>query len=423
MLDRIKQNVLSAVDERRDEIIRFLQDLIHFQSVTGNEAGIQDFISRYLAAMNLNVDKWELNQQELRKHPGYLPVDASYRNRPNVVGVYRGKGGGRSLLINGHVDVIPVEPIADWSHNPWSADITDGRLYGRGASDMKSGLAAMTMALDTILRLDVALKGDVIMEYTIDEELSGNGTVACIMKGYHADAGICCETSSLHVEPASIGRIWFEINVRGKPAGIQRRWEGVNGIEKGYRIFEAINDFERIRIEKIRHPLYPDPREALPCAVGVFNAGTYASAFPSSCLLKGSMAALPGEDSRKVKQEFEDYIMAAARDDPWMKDHLPEVLWKGYFAEPAEIPVDHPICTTMTENFELVAGTKALVTGRMGAADTRHLIKYGNTPTVIFGPGLTSQMHATDEWVNLDDLIVATKTIALSIVDWCGANT
>jgi acetylornithine deacetylase len=281
----------------------------------------------------------------------------------------------------------------------------------------------MTMALKTIVDLGVPLKGDVIMEYTVDEELSGNGTVACIARGYRADGGICCETSSLHVQPASIGRIWFEISIRGKPAGIQRRWEGVSGIEKGFRIHEIVNEFERIRVEKHRHPLYPDSREALPCAVGVFNAGTYASAFPSSCLLKGSIATLPGEDSERVKQDFKNYILESTRGDPWLSDHPPEVLWKGYFAEPAEIPVDHPVCTIMVHNFELVTGRKALISGRMGAADTRHLIRYGETPTVIFGPGLTSQMHATDEWVNLDDVIVATKTIALSILDWCGYQT
>lgn len=415
--------VLSSVDERQEEIVRFLRELIHFQSVTGNEAGIQDFIGKYLETMSLDVDKWEQDHEELKRHPGYLPVAAGYKNRPNVVGLYHGRGGGKSLLFNGHVDVIPVDPVNEWSHDPWAADIEDGRLYGRGASDMKSGLAAMTMALDTILRLGISLKGDVIMEYTVDEELSGNGTIACIMRGYKADAGICCETSSLHVQPAAIGRVWFEINIRGKPAGIQRRWEGVNGIEKGYRIFEAVKDFEQMRVEKLQHPLYPDTLEALPCSIGVFHAGTYASAFPSSCSMKGSIATLPGENSDRVKQGFKDHVLTVARTDPWMKNHPPEVLWKGYFAEPAEIPADHPVCTTLTQNLELVTGRKASVTGRMGAADTRHLIRYANTPTVIFGPGLTSQMHATDEWVNVDDLIVATKVIALSILDWSGYET
>ncbi len=120
---------------------------------------------------------------------------------------------------------------------------------------MKSGLVAMTMALDCLMRLNIRLKGDVILEYTVDEEQSGNGTLACVMRGYQADAGICCETSSLHVQPACIGRIWFEISVRGKPAGIQRRWEGVNAIEKGYAVVGAVSNLENIRINTLKHPL------------------------------------------------------------------------------------------------------------------------------------------------------------------------
>ena len=120
---------------------------------------------------------------------------------------------------------------------------------------MKSGLAAMTMAIETLIHLKIRLKGDVLLEYTMDEEATGNGTLACVTRGYRADAGICCETSSLHVQPACIGRIWFEILVRGRPAGIQRRWEGVNAIEKGYAIVKAVSNMEQIRIDQLSHPL------------------------------------------------------------------------------------------------------------------------------------------------------------------------
>ncbi len=420
MSDKIQNIVLAAIDERREQIVKFLQDLIRFPSVTGKEEGIQDFIANYLANMNLEVDKWEPDLEELKKHSGYVAVDTDYKNRPNVVGSYRGNKSGRSLLFNGHVDVIPAVPLVDWSHDPWAAEIAEGRIYGRGSSDMKAGLAAMTMALKIVLKIGLFPKGDVMMEYTVDEELSGNGTLACILRGYKADAGISCETSSLDVQPASIGRIWFEINVKGKPTGIQRRWEGVSAIEKGYQILQAVSDFERIRVERLRHPLYPSMREAVPCAIGVFNAGIYPSAFPSYCSMKGSIATLPGEDSDEVKQRFRDHILTVAQSDSWLRYNLPEVSWKGYFAEPAEMPANHPICTSVTRNFELVTGKKAIVSGRTGAADTRHLMKFANTPTVIFGPGLTSQMHATNEWVGVEELIIATKTLALSILDWCG---
>jgi acetylornithine deacetylase len=278
----------------------------------------------------------------------------------------------------------------------------------------------MTMALESLINQNIKLKGDLFLEYTMDEEATGNGTLACVTRGYQADAGICCETSSLHVQPACIGRIWFEITIRGKPAGIQRRFEGVNAIEKGYAIVQAVANLESIRINELNHPLYPDKLSTLPCMVGVFQAGTFNSAFPDTCLLKGSIATLPGEDTNQVKKSFQDHILTFAKTDPWLKNHLPEIRYVGYCGDPAEIPRDHPIVTTLGQKFKNIIGENPQITGRQGAADTRYLIKYGNTPTVIFGPGLTEQMHATNEMVNIEDIITVTKILALTIMEWCG---
>jgi len=416
----LEERVTDWIDQQRGTILDFLRQLVAIPSVTGSELEVQTFISAKLEKMGLEVDRWEPDIEELSKHPAYLPPEKDYRNRPNVVGVYKGRGGGRSLLFNGHVDVIPSGPENAWIHPPFGARVEGDRLYGRGASDMKSGLAAMTMALDAVLRLGVSLKGDVILEYTMDEEATGNGTLACVTRGYKADAGICCETSSLHVQPACIGRIWFEILVRGKPAGIQRRWEGVNAIEKGYAIVQAVSELERIRIDAAAHPLYPDRRGSLPCMVGVFQSGSFPSAFPDTCVLKGSIATLPGEETSRVKAAFVDHLLSFSKSDPWLKDHSPEVRFSGYCGDPAEISPDHPIVRTLSRKFQTVQGKEPQITGRQGAADIRYLIKYGQTPTVIFGPGLTEQMHANSEWVDVNDVIAATKILALTIMEWCG---
>ena len=420
MKSTLEERVTDWIDQQRGTILDFLRQLVAIPSVTGSELEVQTFISAKLEKMGLEVDRWEPDIEELSKHPAYLPPEKDYRNRPNVVGVYKGRGGGRSLLFNGHVDVIPSGPENAWIHPPFGARVEGDRLYGRGASDMKSGLAAMTMALDAVLHLGVRLKGDVILEYTMDEEATGNGTLACVTRGYKADAGICCETSSLHVQPACIGRIWFEILVRGKPAGIQRRWEGVNAIEKGYAIVQAVSELERIRIDAAAHPLYPDRRGSLPCMVGVFQSGSFPSAFPDTCVLKGSIATLPGEETSQVKAAFVDHLLSFSKSDPWLKDHPPEVRFSGYCGDPAEISPDHPIVRTLSRKFQTVQGKEPQITGRQGAADIRYLIKYGQTPTVIFGPGLTEQMHANSEWVDVNDVIAATKILALTIMEWCG---
>ena len=416
-----QDKVFAWIDAHRDDAVRFLQQMIQIPSVTGNEGPVQDFLAGYLAELGLSVDKFVPSLDELRRHPAYVKEAQPYEGRPNVVATLKGAGGGKSLLFNGHIDVIPEGAPENWQHGPWSGDIADGRLYGRGTSDMKSGAAAFTMAIQAIMDSGVRLNGDVIAEYVMDEELTGNGTLACVMKGYKADAGICCETSSMHVQPGSIGRIWFEIKVKGKEAGIQRRFEGISGIDLGYLVKNIVNEFEAGRVATVTHPLYPDILSTIPCAIGQFESGTYYSAFPDSCLLKGSMATVPGEDSAQIKAEFAAFVRRrAAEEHPWLAEHPPEVVYTGYFAEPSEIPVDSPIVQALCESYASVLGEQPSVTGRQGAADIRHMNTYGDTPTVIFGPGRTEQMHANNEWVALEDYHNAIKILARTILDWCG---
>ncbi len=417
-----RQKILAKIDESRDHAIDLLRDMIKIPSVTGDEARIQKFLSDYMTKVGLNVDMWETNWEELKKHPGYRPVDRGYEDRPNIVATWKGTGGGRSLLLNGHTDVIPVGNGEGWSDNPWSASIKDGRIYGRGSADMKSGVASHIMAVECLKAAGIKLKGDVMINVVIDEEVSGHGTLDTVIRGYKADAGISGETSDLAVQPACIGRIWFEIEIHGKPAGIQKRYEGVSGIELGYKITKAVEALEAKRVATVKHPLYPSALDSLPCIIGSFQAGNYPSAFPANCLLKGSIGTVPGEDHEGVKQSLVDQIAKVAAEDPWMKLHPPKVRFVGYDAEASEIPRNHPIVETVCKNYKDITGRDPQISGRQGAADTRFLNLYAHTPTVIFGPGSTAVMHADDEYVSIEDYLTAIKVMALSIYDWCGAE-
>jgi acetylornithine deacetylase len=422
MTDANRQKILDKIDASRDQAITLLREMVTIPSVTGDEAAIQKFVSDYMKRIGLEVDMWETNWEELKKHPGYRPVDRGYEGRPNIVATLKGTGGGRSLLLNGHTDVIPVGNGEGWSDNPWSASIKDGRIYGRGACDMKSGVASHILAVQYLKELGLTPKGDVMINVVIDEEVSGHGTLDTVIRGYRADAGISGETSDLAVQPACIGRIWFEIEIHGKPAGIQQRYQGISGIDLGNKIAKAVADLEAKRVATVTHPLYPSAIDSLPCIVGSFQAGNYPSAFPANCLLKGSIGTVPGEDHEGVKQSLVDQVARAAAEDPWMKDHPPVVRFVGYDAEASEIPRDHPIVATVSRAYTEITGKPPVITGRQGAADTRFLNSYANTPTVIFGPGSTAVMHANDEYVSIDDYITAIKVMALSIYDWCNAK-
>jgi acetylornithine deacetylase len=287
---------------------------------------------------------------------------------------------------------------------------------------MKSGVASHILAVQYLKELGLTPKGDVMINVVIDEEVSGHGTLDTVIRGYKADAGISGETSDLAVQPACIGRIWFEIEIHGKPAGIQKRYEGISGIDLGNRIAKAVADLEAERVATVTHPLYPSAIDSLPCIIGSFQAGGYPSAFPANCLLKGSIGTVPGEDHEGVKQSLVDRVARAAAADPWMKDHPPRVRFVGYDAEASEIPRDHPIVATVSRAYTEITGKTPVITGRQGAADTRFLNRYGNTPTVIFGPGSTAVMHADDEYVSIDDYLTAIKVMALAIYDWCNAE-
>jgi acetylornithine deacetylase len=422
MSDKSRQDVLAVIDKNRDKAVAFLQKMVSIPSVTGDEAAIQAYLAKYLRDIGLTVDMWETNWDALKKHPGYIPVTMGYEGRPNIVATWKGAGGGRSLLLNGHTDVIPVGKGEGWSDNPWSASIKNGRVYGRGSCDMKSGVASHILAVEYLKAAGLKPKGDVYINIVVDEEVSGHGTLDTVIRGYKADAGISGETSDLAVQPACIGRIWFEIEIQGKPAGIQKRYEGVSGIELGMKITKAVQELEDKRVATVSHPLYPSAIDSLPCIIGSFSAGNYPSAFPATCLLKGSIGTVPSEDHEGVKKSLVDQIARAAAKDPWMKDHPPVVRFVGYDAQASEIPREHPIVKTVSACYKELTGKDPVISGRQGAADTRFLNSYGKTPTVIFGPGSTAVMHANDEYVSIDDYITAIKVMALSIYDWCGVE-
>jgi len=422
MSDANRQKILDKVDASREEAIALLRDMVKIPSVTGDEAAIQKFMADYMRGIGLEVDMWETDWEELKKHPGYRPVDRGYEGRPNIVATLKGTGGGRSLLLNGHTDVIPVGNGEGWSDDPWSAKIENGRIYGRGSCDMKSGVASHVLAVKFLKELGLTPKGDVMINVVIDEEVSGHGTLDTVARGYRADAGISGETSDLAVQPACIGRIWFEIEIQGKPAGIQQRYLGVSAIELGYKIVKAVQELEDHRVATVRHPLYPSAIDSLPCIIGSFQAGNYPSAFPASALLKGSIGTVPGEDHEGVKQSLVKKIAEVAAQDEWMKDHPPIVRFVGYDAEASEIPRGHPIVETVSRAYTEITGKPPVISGRQGAADTRFLNSYGDTPTVIFGPGSTAVMHANDEYVSIEDYLTAIKVMALSIYDWCNGE-
>lgn len=413
-------NIISKeVDERREEIVQFCCELIKIPSVSGQEKEIQQFVAEHLKKMGLEVRMWDPDLTEMKKHPGYVETGKDYRGRPNVIGVLKGKGGGKSIILNGHTDVVIPEPLDEWSYDPWGGEISNGKIYGRGACDMKGGIAGMIKALEILLDLGLYPTGDVTLEVVVDEEESGNGTLASILKGYNADAAIFCEPSWCKIMLAHRGASFWRIYVEGKGAHAGVMHEGISAVDKALIIYQAIQDLGKIRNKKVKnHPLYSNYPIPAPLCIGKIKSGEWPSAVPEKCVLEGTIEFVPGEKLDKVRAELEDVVRMAAQKDLWLRTHLPKLEWFGLHFPAVETSSQHSLVKTFEEAYFEIKGEKAQISGFPGGCDMRLRILYSRTPSIIFGPGDISRAHRVDEFIEIEELILFTKILALGLLKW-----
>jgi acetylornithine deacetylase len=367
----------------------------------------------------LEVDVWELDFHELRQHPAFS-MEAEREHGLGVVGVMGEDTGGRSLIFNGHVDVVPPGDEVNWRYPPWQGTITEGRVYGRGAADMKGGLSCALFAAKALRDAGVGLEGRLMIESVIGEEDGGVGTLGAVLRGYKADGAVVAEPTELIVAPAQAGAFNFRVTVPGKAAHGCVREEGISPIEKFIPIHEALITLERRRNETVEDPLYG--RYELPYAlcIGNVKAGTWASSVAESLVFEGRYGVAVDEDAAAARRSFEEAVADAAQADPWLRDHPPMVEWWGGQFEPARIPVDHPLVKTMSGAFGDATDAAARIEGMTYGADMRLLVNVGDTPTVLFGPGDVRASHRPDEYVPVEDLVAAVRTLALTALRFCG---
>jgi acetylornithine deacetylase len=430
--EHIREAIHKRVEAKREEIIRFLQDLVKIPSVThppgGDEGPVQRFIAAKYKKMGLELDVFEPSEVPgVQEHEGWWP-GLDYTDRPNVVGVWKGKGGGKTLILNGHSDVVSEGPHELWQHDPFGGEIENGKLYGRGAVDMKGGIAAMTMAVETLQDCGIDCQGDVILQSVVNEELGGyNGTLACIVKGYAGDAAIVTEPSDLKVEPGTKGGQAYVINVQGAGAHQSFWWEGVSALDKAIKIKKAIEQFEQIRYAQTRdNELFSDPvlfpTPAISDCVYSFTAGDPAiMGVPHAARMELWIDVLPGENLDEVTKAFEDHILKEASLDPFMKDHPPTIERADMRPiYPTKIPLDHQIVTELKVSFEAVMKDTPKVCGFEAACDAMMFNTYSDTPAVVFGAGQLGSAHRPDEFMDIEQLIASVEILALTIAGFCG---
>jgi acetylornithine deacetylase len=420
-VNEVERRVLEKVDENWKWEVEFLRGLVRRPSTLGSEAVVQRFVAEELREMGLEPDFWQIDHAEIARLPGYSPVEWSYEGRPNVAAVWLSPSrGGHSLLLNGHIDVVPATPEHHWSFDPWGGEVANGRMYGRGAADMKGGVAAMVYAVRALREAGVELKGDVTLETVIEEECTGNGALAARARGYGADATIIPEPFGRRLLEAQVGVMWARVTVRGRGAHAERASASVNAVLKAYRLMEAVKELEeRVNDPADRHPVFEGVEHPLNYNIGVVRGGDWASSVPEECVFEVRLSCYPGEDLVEVGSRFSEHLLEAAKRDPWLSEHPPEVGFYAFRAEGCVVDRGEPVVQTLQRCHQAVTGEELGFFSFTGTPDVRFFNLYHDIPATCYGP-VGANLHAPDEWVDLGSVREATEVLALTAIDWCG---
>lgn len=415
--------IVEQVDANFDAQLRFTQDLVRCASLRGAERSGQDMMYQAMRQRGFAMDRWRVDVNEIKDHPGYGPVDVPYDNADNVVGSYRPASQlGRSLILNGHIDVVPTGPEAMWSRSPWDPQILDGWMYGRGSADMKAGLAANLFAYDAVRTAGFAPAAPIHFQSVVEEECTGNGALAALLRGYTADAVIIPEPEENMLVRANVGVLWFKVRVDGRPAHTREMASGFNAIDASYRVIEALRELEaRWNAEHHRHRHFEHLAHPINFNVGKIVGGDWASTVPPWCEIDVRAAIYPGTTADDARREIELCLARASASDPRLAGARTSVSFNGFYAEGYVLEegsdAEHVLraCHRTAFDAELQSFTTP------GYLDARVFVIYGNMPTLVYGP-VSKDIHGFDERVHLDSVRLVTRTIALFIAQWCGVE-
>ena len=440
------EGALSAAERRAlraldlDGLVAFLRELIAVPSLDGAECPAQRRVAAWMEGAGLATDVWPLDFDELSRHPDWChEVDRD--EALGVVGWHgekaagraaAGSDAGRDLMLNGHIDVVPVGDEAAWTTPPWDPAVRGGRVYGRGAVDMKGGLVCALFAAKAIHDAGVRLRGRLSVASVVGEEDGGTGTLASILRGHRADGAVVVEPTGLRVITAQAGSLMFRLTVPGRSAHGCVREEGVNALEKFLPLFDALRHLEAERCGVAagaadvagdpHSPLFARYRLPWPIEVGTLRAGDWASSVPDKLVAEGRLGVAISEEPAAARRAFEEAIARAAADDPWLAAHPPTVEWWGGRFDPAVTDPSGPLVTAVVDAATAVTGQAPPIEGVTYGADMRLLVNVGGIPTVLFGPGDVRVAHMPDENVSIDQLRTAAETLVLTALGFCGAE-
>ena len=412
--------IAAAIDANFDKQVQFLAELVRFPSLRGREAPLQDWFARQMAARGYAVDRYTL--ADVPPHPKMAPmVECDPAGSVQVVATHRAKNPiGRSLILQGHIDVVPEGPADMWTHPPYAAVIRDGWMYGRGAHDMKSGVACMVYAMDAIRDAGFEPAADVYVETVTEEESTGNGALSTLLRGYRADAALVPEPTGHTITRSQTGTIWFRLRVRGIPVHVAVAQDGSNAIMSAYVLIQALYEHTRKLKEAARSSAwYADIKDPIKFNPGIIRGGDWASSTPAWCEVDCRIGLVPGTTPEEAMAGIEAVVRATAKGDGFLANNPPEIVWTGFQTDPYVLEPGSEAEAVLAAAHASVHGGSLPERRTTAVNDTRYYGLYFDIPGLCYGPK-GEGAHAFDERTSIEDLRKCTRTMATFIAEWCG---
>jgi acetylornithine deacetylase len=418
-MDRREQHLLESVDALADDILDLTCRLVKQPSTLGQEAPALEVMEAELQKLGLEPVRVAVDPHRLAEYPGFAPVPWSYAGRYNLATVRAADaGGGRSALFNGHLDVVSPEPLELWDGDPFAPVLRDGWLYGRGAGDMKAGVAAMTHALHAVKRAGFGLRAPVTLEAVIEEECCGNGALACLAAGYDAEAVLIPEPFGPTLYTAQVGVLWFKVRLRGEPSHVQSAPAGTNAIEKSFPVIAALRRLESELNAEERPAPYRDLVHPLNLNIGIFQGGDWPSTVPATAEFHARLSFFPGTSYLEICHRIAAAVARAAQEDTWLAKNPPQVEFYAFRSEGHTVSREQPALAALNSCHRDLTGRDAENYVSTCTTDLRAFHFFGRGEGTCYGP-VAENIHAANERVNIASVLQVARTYALFLARWC----
>lgn len=429
---QLTRRIVDAVEAGFEQQVDFTSQLVAIPSVRGSERAAQEFMAQAYREAGFAVDQWTLDPQEVAQHPGAGAVTIDYADTPVVVGTLEPEISadgdaavvGKTLLLNGHVDVVPEGRHETWANeDPFSGHVEDGWLYGRGAGDMKAGLALNLWAVKALQSAGLRPASRLIMASVPEEECTGNGAISTVQHGYEADAVMIPEPSQENLAVSCLGVIWFSVDVTGVAAHAHEMQAGFNALDASYGIIEGLREMEAEWNElAAQDPLFEGMEHPINLNVGIMHSGEWASTVPDAARFEVRVAVVPSMGREQAWEQIQARVQRSVEEHPAVSGGTAVVEKTGFFSDAYQVPEGTELESVVRQTWaEATGGAELGIWNANAYIDTRVYGTYQDTPALVLGP-IAEKAHGSDERVNLESLKRVTTAYALFIARWCGVT-